>query len=60
MTQHHSESDERELEALIAEYSEARRTYRPVDDAAEPDDVPQAPSGTAMDTTMGDGVTAQD
>ncbi|MEU6949351.1 hypothetical protein ABZ957_29550 [Streptomyces sp. NPDC046316] len=56
MTQHHSESDDREWEDLIAELSEIRRTYRPVDDMAEPDDVPQAPSGTAM----GDGATAQD
>lgn len=60
MTQHHSGSEDRELEDLIAELSEVRRTYRPVDDMAEPDDVPQAPSGTAMDTTMGDGATAQD
>ncbi|MEU7034522.1 hypothetical protein ABZ958_12650 [Streptomyces sp. NPDC046237] len=60
MTQHHSESEDREWEDLIAELSEVRRTYRPVDDMAEPDEVPQAPSGTAMDTTMGDGATAQD
>ncbi|MEU9703359.1 hypothetical protein [Streptomyces sp. NPDC047981] len=47
MTQHHREPDEAELAELLAEFSE-RRTYRPSDDAPEPDDVPQAPSGTAM------------
>lgn len=47
MTQHHEQGDDRELEELLAEFGE-QRTYRPADDAAEPDDVPQAPSGTAM------------
>ncbi|MFC8275878.1 hypothetical protein ACFUJR_25710 [Streptomyces sp. NPDC057271] len=55
MTRHHRPSDEQELEDVIAEFSE-RRTYRPSDEAPEPDDVPQAPSGTAM----GDGATAPD
>ncbi|MCT4353799.1 hypothetical protein M5362_11735 [Streptomyces sp. Je 1-79] len=53
MTQHHHASDEGELDDLVAEFSE-RRTYRPSDDLEEPDDVPQAPSGTAM----GDGATS--
>ncbi|WP_137990852.1 hypothetical protein [Streptomyces vilmorinianum] len=53
MTQPHKPSDEDEfadlddLDNLISEFSDLR-TYRPTDDAAEPDDVPQAPSGTAM------------
>ncbi|MEU4269779.1 hypothetical protein [Streptomyces sp. NPDC026092] len=47
MTQHHRASEDEELEELLTEFS-GRRTYRPSDDAAEPDDVPQAPSGTAM------------
>ncbi|MFF9914185.1 hypothetical protein [Streptomyces sp. NPDC013457] len=55
MTQPHRPSDEQDWEDVIAEFS-GRRTYRPSDEAPEPDDVPQAPSGTAV----GDGATAQD
>ncbi|MFE5614733.1 hypothetical protein [Streptomyces sp. NPDC056463] len=55
MTRHHRSSDEPEWEDVIAEFSE-RRTYRPSDEAPEPDDVPQAPSGTAV----GDGATTQE
>ncbi|MFJ3583426.1 hypothetical protein ACIPPS_14495 [Streptomyces sp. NPDC090127] len=55
MTQHHQPRDEAELEDLLAEFSD-RRTYRPSDEAAEPEDVPQAPSGTAM----GEGATPSD
>ncbi|MFF9011991.1 hypothetical protein ACF09C_03340 [Streptomyces sp. NPDC014870] len=47
MTKHHKGREDAELAELLAEFSE-RRTYRPADDAPEPDDVPQAPSGTAM------------
>lgn len=47
MTRHHKQGEDEELDDLLAEFSE-RRTYRPSDDAAEPEDVPQAPSGTAM------------
>ncbi|MFF7178305.1 hypothetical protein [Streptomyces sp. NPDC008121] len=47
MTQHEGQPTDEELDALLAEFSE-RRTYRPTDEVPEPDDVPQAPSGTAM------------
>ncbi|MEU9950641.1 hypothetical protein [Streptomyces sp. NPDC047939] len=40
-------SDDEELAALVAEFS-VRKTYRPTDGLAEPDEVPQGPSGTAM------------
>ncbi|MGW6567798.1 hypothetical protein [Streptomyces sp. NPDC054975] len=50
MTRPHQPDEEGDWEELLAEFSE-RRTYRPSDDAAEPDDVPQAPSGTAMGET---------
>ncbi|ATY98957.1 hypothetical protein ACFY9H_26820 [Streptomyces bacillaris] len=36
-----------ELAALVAEFS-FRKTYRPTDDLAEPDEMPHGPSGTAM------------
>ncbi|WP_326737891.1 hypothetical protein [Streptomyces sp. NBC_01022] len=36
-----------ELAALVAEFS-FRKTYRPADGMAEPDEVPQGPSGSAM------------
>ncbi len=36
-----------ELAALVEEFS-FRRTYRPTDGMAEPDEVPQGPSGSAM------------
>jgi hypothetical protein len=36
-----------DLAALVEEFS-SRKTYRPTDDMAEPDEVPQGPSGTAM------------
>ncbi|MGA5000428.1 hypothetical protein ACPCB7_20640 [Streptomyces arboris] len=36
-----------ELAALVAEFS-FRKTYRPTDELAEPDEVPHGPSGTAM------------
>ncbi|MBT2426028.1 hypothetical protein J7F02_10145 [Streptomyces sp. ISL-112] len=39
--------DDAELAALVAEFS-FRKTYRPTDEMAEPDDVPHGPSGTAM------------
>ncbi|KAB2593012.1 hypothetical protein [Streptomyces arboris] len=39
--------DDAELAALVAEFS-FRKTYRPTDELAEPDDVPHGPSGTAM------------
>ncbi|MEU9202071.1 hypothetical protein [Streptomyces sp. NPDC048332] len=35
------------LAALVEEFS-SRRTYRPADGMAEPDELPQGPSGTAM------------
>ncbi|MEV4948914.1 hypothetical protein [Streptomyces sp. NPDC053755] len=47
MARHEGQPSDEELDALIAEFSE-RRTYRPTDDVPEPDEVPQAPSGTAM------------
>ncbi|MBT3072806.1 MULTISPECIES: hypothetical protein [Streptomyces] len=39
--------DDDELAALVAEFS-FRKTYRPTDDLAEPDEMPHGPSGTAM------------
>ncbi|MEE4492232.1 hypothetical protein [Streptomyces sp. BE230] len=36
-----------ELASLVAEFS-FRKTYRPADGMAEPDEVPQGPSGSAM------------
>ncbi|MET7872325.1 hypothetical protein [Streptomyces cyaneofuscatus] len=39
--------DDAELAALVAEFS-FRKTYRPTDELAEPDEVPHGPSGTAM------------
>ncbi|MGW0938759.1 hypothetical protein [Streptomyces sp. NPDC002666] len=39
-----------ELAALVDEFA-SRRTYRPTDGMAEPDEVPQGPSGTAMGET---------
>lgn len=36
-----------ELAALVDEFA-SRRTYRPTDGMAEPDELPQGPSGTAM------------
>lgn len=36
-----------ELAALVDEFA-SRRTYRPADGMAEPDELPQGPSGTAM------------
>ncbi|MFJ2024742.1 hypothetical protein ACIODW_13185 [Streptomyces sp. NPDC087897] len=39
--------DDAELAALVAEFS-SRKTYRPTDGMAEPDEVPHGPSGTAM------------
>ncbi|MET9434944.1 hypothetical protein [Streptomyces sp. NPDC006551] len=50
MTQYEHEPSDEELEALLEEFSE-RRTYRPTDDVPEPEDVPQAPSGTALGDT---------
>ncbi|CAM5261305.1 hypothetical protein GCM10010253_42220 [Streptomyces badius] len=40
-------SDDAELAALVAEFS-FRKTYRPTDDLAEPDELPHGPSGTAL------------
>ncbi|MCR8944972.1 MULTISPECIES: hypothetical protein [Streptomyces] len=40
-------ADDAELAALVAEFS-FRKTYRPTDDLAEPDEMPHGPSGTAM------------
>ncbi|MFF3094964.1 hypothetical protein [Streptomyces cyaneofuscatus] len=39
--------DDAELAALVAEFS-FRKTYRPTDELAEPDEAPHGPSGTAM------------
>ncbi|MFH9262882.1 MULTISPECIES: hypothetical protein [unclassified Streptomyces] len=39
--------DDAELAALVAEFS-FRKTYRPTDDLAEPDELPHGPSGTAL------------
>ncbi|WP_327709577.1 hypothetical protein OG912_13770 [Streptomyces sp. NBC_00464] len=36
-----------ELASLVVEFS-FRKTYRPADGMAEPDEVPQGPSGSAM------------
>ncbi|MFJ2090210.1 hypothetical protein ACIOEW_13185 [Streptomyces sp. NPDC087901] len=36
-----------ELAALVEEFS-IRKTYRPTDGIAEPDEVPQGPSGSAI------------
>jgi len=41
-----------DLIALAGEYA-VRRTYEPADEAAEPDEVPPGPSGTAMSDTPG-------
>ncbi|MBW5252245.1 hypothetical protein P8A21_22575 [Streptomyces poriferorum] len=41
------EGEDAALAALVPEFS-FRRTYRPTDGMAEPDEVPQGPSGTAM------------
>ncbi|MGP8302322.1 hypothetical protein ACTPOK_31250 [Streptomyces inhibens] len=46
MDRQERDSDEA-LEALIEEFS-SRRIFRPTDGRAEPDEVPQGPSGTAM------------
>ncbi|MFD4026215.1 hypothetical protein ACFWRV_22310 [Streptomyces sp. NPDC058576] len=37
--------EDAELAALVAEFS-FRKTYRPTDEMAEPDEVPHGPSGT--------------
>jgi len=42
-----AKDSEAELASLVEEFS-FHRTYRPVDGVAEPDEVPQGPSGTAM------------
>ncbi|WP_256102459.1 hypothetical protein [Streptomyces sp. Ncost-T10-10d] len=39
-----------DLAALVEEFA-IRKTYRPTDDMAEPDEVPQGPSGTVMGDT---------
>lgn len=43
----HGAGDDAELAALVAEFS-FRKTYRPTDEIAEPDEVPHGPSGTAL------------
>ncbi|MYT38449.1 hypothetical protein GTY66_20670 [Streptomyces sp. SID8356] len=40
-------SGDAELAALVEEFS-FRRTYRPTDELAEPDEMPHGPSGTAI------------
>jgi hypothetical protein len=47
MTERHDHGGEDALEALVEEFSD-RRTYRPTDDAVEPDEMPRGPSGTAL------------
>jgi len=47
MPQEQEMGGDAELAALVEEFS-GRRTYRPTDDMAEPDELPQGPSGTAM------------
>ncbi|WP_171163553.1 hypothetical protein [Streptomyces sp. I05A-00742] len=46
--------DDDALEELVEEFSN-RRIYRPTDGGVEPDEVPQGPSGTAMDSSPGAG-----
>ncbi|WP_327280306.1 MULTISPECIES: hypothetical protein [unclassified Streptomyces] len=46
MTPQHDRSQDDELESLVEEFSD-RRVYRPTDEAGEPEDLPQAGSGTA-------------
>ncbi|MEV0322226.1 hypothetical protein ACIBKX_00595 [Streptomyces sp. NPDC050658] len=50
MTEDQPMGDDAELAALVAEFAD-RRTYSPTDDMAEPDELPQGPSGTAMGET---------
>lgn len=47
MTPHRDGASDEELEALLEEFSD-RRVYRPTGDTAEPEDLPQAGSGTAQ------------
>ncbi|MEU1471537.1 hypothetical protein ABZ434_25370 [Streptomyces sp. NPDC005761] len=42
-----TDADDEHLASLVEEFS-FRRTYRPTDGLAEPDEVPQGPSGSAM------------
>ncbi|WP_431046971.1 hypothetical protein ACQUSR_33015 [Streptomyces sp. P1-3] len=47
MTKDQETGNDAELADLVEEFS-SHRTYRPTDAVAEPDEVPQGPSGTAM------------
>jgi hypothetical protein len=47
MTKDQERDSDAELAALVEEFS-SRKTYRPTDGMAEPDEVPQGPSGTVM------------
>ncbi|MGP3989851.1 hypothetical protein [Streptomyces sp. 3N207] len=47
MTEDRAASSDADLAALVEEFS-IRKTYRPRDGMAEPDEVPPGPSGTAM------------
>ncbi|AJC53376.1 MULTISPECIES: hypothetical protein [Streptomyces] len=46
--------DDEELAELVGEFS-SRRTYRPTDDLAEPEEMPPAASGAAMGDAGGTG-----